>query len=404
MTILYLIFLLSAIYFSIRWDGLQEEDSHKDHRFWLLCLMLVCIAGFSYGLGGDKFTYMDQFEAIPEDTSILEYITLAIVIQGNMPLWTLLSMLAKRTFDSFYALQLFQAAFTIITFCYIASKYTQRKFIFLIAYFLSLTFFIFNAEVMREGIAVALSMLGMEAYMNKNKKNFFVYYALAVCFHISALIVIAFPFIRLKISPKTLLIAVVVAFCVWFVSDLLISKVVMSVLGATGALASKIVQYSTVASNIFGFIGSAVRYMILPFIVMYYSYIWEEDEELKQKKEKLISFHLVIAICACALAGFTRFRNYMEIYYLIMLSDFVYTLFRTKERFLLRLGTMVMTVFLLVWQQYLLYYPENNVYFYQRYVPYRCILDENEDVHFRREVHLESVKNTVTDEGTRDIK
>jgi hypothetical protein len=94
----------------------------------------------------------------------------------------------------------------------------------------------------------------------------------------------------------------------------------------------------------------------------------------------------------------------MEIYYLIMLSDFIYLLFKTKEQLLLRAATLALSIFFIVWQQYLIFYPRNQVYFYQRYTPYRCILDENKDVLFRENVHQESVEQTATDEGTRDIK
>lgn len=404
MSLVYIIFLLTAAYFSLRWDGVSEDNAFKDHRFWLMCLMLICIVGFSYGLGGDKFTYMDQFEAIPDDVSVAEYLSLAIVVQGNMPLWTLLAIFAKRCFDSFYALQLIQATIINVIFCYYASRYTHRKFIFLMAYFLSLNFFLFNTEVMREAIAVAICMVGMEAYMNGKRKWFFVCYVIAILFHVSASIVILFPLLKFKISYKTLGIAVLSSLLIWVLSDLIFGKIVMSVLGGTGAMATKIIRYSTVASNFNGYVGSLIRYLILPFIVMYYSYYWEEDEKVKTKKGRLISFHIVLAVCACSLAGFTRFRNYMEIYYLIMLSDFIYMLFKTKEKLILRVGTLVLTVFLVIWMQYMVFFPENKVYFYQLFVPYRCILNEDDDVFFREEVHLEAVKDEVSDEGTRDIK
>lgn len=404
MSLIYIVFLLLAAYYSLRWDGVTEDNAFKSHRFWLMCIMLICIAGFSYGLGGDKFTYMTQFESIPDEMSIMEYMSLAVVIQGNMPLWTLLTIIAKRCFDSFYALQLILAIIINGTFCYIASKYTHRKFIFLIAYFLSLTYFIFNAEVMRESIAIAICMIGMEAYMNGKRKWFYICYAFAILFHISAAVVVIFPFLKFKISYKTLGIAVLASLFIWVLSDLVFGKIVMSVLGSTGAMATKIIRYSSVASNFNGYVGSLVRYLILPFIVMYYSYYWEEDKNMKVRKERLISFHIVLAVCACSLAGFTRFRNYMEIYYLIMLSDFIYLLFKTKEQLLLRAATLALSIFFIVWQQYLIFYPRNQVYFYQRYTPYRCILDENKDVLFRENVHQESVEQTVTDEGTRDIK
>ena len=387
MTVIYLVLLLLAVFYSIRWDGVEAHDNaYKNHRYWLLCILLILITGFSYGLGGDKFVYMNQFDSIPEDVSIGEYTSLAVVILGNMPLWTLLTLFAKKCFDSFYAIQIIQAIITNVVYFYVASKYTHRKFCFVIVYFLTLTYFIFNAEIMREGIAIAIAMIGMEAYMEGKKKVFAACYALAILFHVSAIIVILFPFFRVKVSIKNLGISIAASFAIWFLSDLFIAKVLSALIGSTGALASKITHYSAVATNFNGYLGSVIQYMILPYIIMYYSYLWEENDEIKKKKEKLISFHILLALCASSLAGFTRFRNYIEIYYLIMLGDFVYTML------------------FLLWQKHFLYYSENQVYFYQRYIPYRCILNESKDVLFREDVHQESVKETVSDEASRNIE
>lgn len=404
MTIIYVILLLLATFYAIRWDGVEENNAFKNHRYWMLCILLILITGFSYGLGGDKFVYMRQFEAIPSDIPALEYASLAIVIQGNMPLWTLMTMFAKECFGSFYAVQVIQATITNITFCYIASKYTHRRFCFILVYFLTFAYFTFNTEVMREGIAIAISLLGMEAYMEGNKKTFGICYIFAMLFHISAAVVILFPLFKFKISFKTLFISVIAAFFIWLLSDLVLSKVLLSMLSSTGALATKIVQYSAVASNFNGLVGSVIQYLILPFIVMYFSYIWEEDEELKRKKERIISFHIILALCASSLAGFVRFRNYIEIYYLIMLGEFVYMLFRTKEKLILRAGTLVLTAVFLVWLKHLVFFPQNKVYYYQLFTPYTCIFNENKSVYFREEVHKEAVEQEISDEATRTIK
>ena len=116
MSLIYIIVIALSVYYSIRWDGVEEDNAFKKHRYWMLCVLLILITGFSYGLGGDKFVYMRQFEAIPTDIPALEYASLAIVIQGNMPLWTLLTIFAKNCFDSFYAVQLIQAIITNLTF------------------------------------------------------------------------------------------------------------------------------------------------------------------------------------------------------------------------------------------------------------------------------------------------
>ena len=104
MTIFYLIFVALAIYFSIRYDGKEEYDSHKQHRLWLMCAYMVCLTGFSYGLGADKFAYKNEFDYYPSSFSdAKEYILVGLFVRGQMPLWTIVNIICRALFDSFYA-------------------------------------------------------------------------------------------------------------------------------------------------------------------------------------------------------------------------------------------------------------------------------------------------------------
>ena len=90
MSVFYLIFIALSAYFSFRYDGIEEYNSHKQHRLWLMCIYLICLTGFSYGLGADKFTYMDEFEEYPNTfDEIGDIIFQQIVFKGEMPLWTI---------------------------------------------------------------------------------------------------------------------------------------------------------------------------------------------------------------------------------------------------------------------------------------------------------------------------
>ena len=96
MSVFYLIFILLTAYFSYRYDRIEEYDSHKQHRFWLMCGYLVCLTGFSYGLGGDKFVYMEEFETYPETVEeAKDFIWIQFMMRGQMPLWTLVNAFAK---------------------------------------------------------------------------------------------------------------------------------------------------------------------------------------------------------------------------------------------------------------------------------------------------------------------
>lgn len=404
MTIVYLIFLLLAGYCSWKYDGIEEHDSHKAHRYWLLCIMLICISGFSYGVGGDKFVYMEAFENIPNQIdSLFEYVYLKVLMYNHMPLWTLLIVFVKRFFDSFYVLQFIQSAFINLVYCYIAYKYTHKIFLFLLVYFLAGTFFIFNMEIMRESISIAFCLLAIESFLNGQKIRFALFVIMGMLFHISAAIVLCFPFCRIRTTRRLLLMAFGTSFLTWALSDFLLSNIASLAIGGIGMIVQKILYYSFQASTIFGFLRSAITFIIFPFFVMYYNIKWETDEKLRERKEKVIAFYMFLSMCACAFAGFTRLRNYAEIYQLIFLADFVYMWLKTKERFVIRTVCLVGIIFLTS-LNFFLYYPINKAYFYERYIPYTCILNEDKSVFFRKEIHTESTSGEATDKNTRNLE
>jgi hypothetical protein len=403
MSIFYVIFLLLTAYFSFRYDSIEEYDSHKQHRLWLMCGYLICLTGFSYGLGGDKFVYMEEFESYPQQLSEAnDYIWQQFMLKGQMPLWTLVNIFCKLVFDSFYAVQLIQSAAINIAVCYLASKYTHRYFLFLLVYFLTLQYFIFNTEIMREGFAMAFALTGMYCYMNGRRWVFFAMLPIALLFHVSAAITLLFPFIRFRVSWRSLLYAVAIAFCLWLFSDLVLSKVIMGILGGMGAMVVKVLIYAIQATTIFGFIRSTFTFLIFPFIIMYTSMEYETSEELRKQKEKLLAFMMVLGIAASAFAGFTRLYNYVQIFYLILLADFIYIMMTDRLHLLMRLGAFAGTT-LLILLTYTTKYKITGKYFYEFYYPYTCILDEDRDVYIREITHSESSSQEETDKNVRSV-
>ncbi len=404
MTIFYVIFVLLTAYYSLRYDGIEEYDSHKQHRLWLMCLYLICLTGFSYGLGADKFTYMEEFEEYPNDISeVGDYVLVGFMVRGQMPFWTIVNVLCKILFNSFYAVQLLESIAINTAVCYVVSKYTKRYFLFLLIYFLSLQYFIFNTEVMREGFALAFSLIGMHGWLSGRKWLFFVMLPIAVMFHLSACAAILFPFMFFRISWKTLLYAFVSSFFLWAASDLLLGKLMLTVFGGSEAMVSKVLYYSIQSTSIFGFVRHSAHYLIFPFVVMYSSIALEPSESLKESKEKFTAYMVVLAIFAGAIPGTVRFFNYAYVFYFISLADFVYTLFRAKRHLLLRLGTMAGTIFF-VWDLYTGHYKTTNSYFYEFFYPYTCILDEGVNVDFRPIAHQEATTLEVDEKKMRTIE
>jgi hypothetical protein len=136
---------------------------------------------------------------------------------------------------------------------------------------------------------------------------------------------------------------------------------------------------------------------------MYSAMTFEPSDELRKYKEKVISFMVVLGILACSLAGFARLYNYVQIFYLVMLTDFIYTLFRVKKHFIIRMGALAGTLFLLM-LRYMTPYQSTNTRFYDFFYPYTCILHEDKSVFIREIAHQEAVESKETDKNVREIE
>lgn len=403
MSIFYLIFIALAAYFSFRYDRIEEHDSHKNHRLWLMWGYMTLLTGFSYGLGADKFTYMREFEKYPDSFNETgNFIWYSLMMRGQMPLWTLVNMVAKTVFNSFYVVQLLESAAINFTVCYLLTRYTHRYFLFMLVYFFTLQYFVFNTEVMREGFAMSFALLGMEGYISGKKWLYFVMLPIGVMFHVSALITLLFPLVNFKVNRKSFCYALAVSFAFWFLSDLLLGKVMIAALGGVGAMVSRLLVYSSQATNLFGYIRYALTFLVFPFIIMYYALQHEQSEERRRRKERMTAFAMTLGIVASAMVGFVRFYNYVEIFYLIMFAEFIYLLAKEKRHFIIRVGTLAGTV-LFIALTYLNHYDTTNTYFYHFFYPYTCILSEDDDVYVREIAHSEALELEVKDDNTRSV-
>ena len=404
MNIFYLIFIMLTAYYSFRYDRIEEYDPHKQHRLWLICFYLICLSGFSYGLGGDKFAYMEYFEDYPTTFSeTSNFVWLQFLIYGHMPLWTLLNIFAKVVFNSFYAVQFIESILINIAVCYLVSKYTHRYFLFLLVYFFSLQFFIFNTEVMREGCAMAFMLIGMHGWLINKKWLFFLCLPIAFLFHVSVVAALLLPFANFRVTRNSLFYGVALSFFVWLLSDLILARIMFSVLGGRGAMVQKVLTYAIMGNNIFGYARSVITYLIFPFIIMYSVIQNEEDSEKRRLKEKMLAYTLIMGIMASSFTGLIRLYNYTRIFYLIMLSDLIYTLFQQKKHLIIRCTTLMGTIFLIA-LQYMIPYRLTNTHYYDFFYPYTCILHEDKSVYIRDIAHKEAVIDETEDDNVRDIE
>ncbi len=391
--LLYILFILLTFGLSVFYDGQAEYTRTKKVWYIIVGIYLVLLAGFRNGVGGDTQLYMASFEYVPSTWGELnEFISDELTESGYMPGWSVLVFLCKRWFDSFYAVQLAQALIVNIGILYLFRQYTTHIFLCTLLYGVSYVFFLFNMEVMREAIAVVLCGIGMHSYLRGNKWKFYLLVAISILFHISALVVLLFPFVRFKqINFKTMVLAFVAALSLFLLSDVVVNYLPSMLGTAANRTIEKIFLYSEITLNLFGFLENAIRYLVINAGIVFFAQ-WSigEDEQRQKDYTKYMSFYLIITILICGFIGFTRFRNYTMIFFLIMLTEFIYhykSQLYTNAIFKL----IVLAGFVFYsGRYYTTYYPGCNGYKYEFYYPYTSILDENIDTSKREDMHEEA--------------
>lgn len=389
----YILFILLTFCLSVFYDRQAEYTRTKKAWYIIVGIYLVLLAGFRNGVGGDTQLYMASFEYVPSTWGELnEFISDELTESGYMPGWSILVFLCKRWFDSFYAVQLAQALIVNIGILYLFRQYTTHIFLCTLLYGVSYVFFLFNMEVMREAIAVVLCGIGMHSYLRGKKWKFYLLVAISILFHISALVVLLFPFVRFKqINFKTMVLAFVAALSLFLLSDVVVNYLPSMLGTAANRTIEKIFLYSEITLNLFGFLENAIRYLVINACIVFFAQ-WSigEDEQRQKDYTKYMSFYLIITVLICGFIGFSRFRNYTLIFFLIMLTEFIYhykSQLYTNAIFKL----IVLAGFVFYsGRYYTTYYPGCNGYKYEFYYPYTSILDENVDTSKREGMHEEA--------------
>lgn len=400
--IIYLVYICITLALSLAYDS-REDSRQKRVWYGMNCLFLILVAGLRNGVGGDTLAYMDEYEYAPTGfTYLREYITDMMTENGYMPLWSTLMVVCHSLSEDFYLLQFVQAAVVNITIFAIFRQYTQRIFLCALIYAVAGYFFLFNTEVLREGMAIAMSLIAIQHYFKGDKIRFWVFVLIGILFHVSAAVVLFFPLIRfIRLKWMSVAWGLFAAFVLWFVSDMLVNHMPAFIENSQLAIALKILKYSNLNSNIFGFLSNSLRYLCFPFFVMMYTLNEEEDESLRERKEHLMAYMFIVGILSIGLTGFARLRNYTEVYYLIALSEFIYLYVRYPKNLLIARTIVLAGVLFYGSLFYTAYYASSHKHHYAYYFPYTSIMDEPDSYNFRYEMHDESVKMVEETENTR---
>lgn len=370
---IYLLFL--AYYFDIK----KGPNKYKRLHYIFSCIVLILVAGFRYRIGYDTINYMESFTHAPT----LRELKHGVQLIGD-PLWMLIMAVSKAISNDFFVVQLIQATIVNHAVFWFIRRHSPKPFIAVLFYFL-LVWWNLCFEAMREAIAVAFFLYGLDALLcNKGLKSYYFRVWPAVFAHSFGFVTLLFPFIKyLNFRRFSIIIYAMLLVVLFTIKDYINDLTVLLEMFSEVA-SEKAIDYLN--SDDFGEsylsingIISLVLGSALPGFVVFIM--------LRQQKNignnNLVPFvfiYVFFVIMRMQIPIFFRFLNYFEILVIVAFTQ-VYVLERKKIKrqllTLLMVGMVALRMYSLT-----SYDTGTTVRTYHRYVPYNSI--------FQKDYHRES--------------
>jgi len=369
-----IVFILLILVY--KYDYLEHETG-KNFWFFFVLLYFILLAGLRYRVGMDTIIYMTYHRSWPDIYSI-DITELFTEVSKFQPLWLMYVALLGGISRDFVLLQFTNAIFLNTVILYFLRGTT--KYLFTAIFFYAILYYLeFNFEILREAISIGFLLLAIPAYHKNKWLSYYVLTIVAYGFHGSAGITFLFPLMKLvQVNYKTVLFL--------FVVPLLSTYIV----GTLSGLPSKLValylylysDFNYLANlNLMGYMSYFLMNFILPIgLVFYYKKLTDKDF----KFEGLIYLMVVVGMIALELPILNRLRNYMYIFYAVLLAEIVMKTIKSP-RITFKMITVGVIVFLLVFRIYTnmtlpASWRKNDQFMnYSRYYPYYTILEPKKD-------------------------
>ncbi|RHL39411.1 EpsG family protein [Segatella copri] len=376
-------------------NSYERGNTYKGYYFFLY-IVVVLFLGLRNYVGGDTIGYMDMWKKIPflEGLSKFDFLHAKYA-----PMWYITNSFCKTINFNFYSFQIFHAILVNGVIFYIVSKYCQYRFTVIFFYVVA-TLLYFNCEILRESLSLSCGLLAMNHYKEKRWLQYFSWSLFALSFHKSGIVLLVIPFVyrysASTINYKQLLILLIVGF---IFSSFLLKHIVGSFLPF---FSDSFEEYSQMKrATIFGSIRSCLIVLLVACIVKQY-----ETANSNMSATVIVGakFYLLTQTLGLFLPIFsTRFANYFQIYYLILLGDFIWNHYGAKK--ILIFALYANFIFGVVKNQARdvsdwVSSTSHGYYFYQRYYPYYSIFDDisYDELNHRKNIYYQERLNRLKHE------
>lgn len=403
---IYLIPLIFTLYLVYHYDY-RGHTKYKVLCYVILLVLLICIAGFRYRLGGDSIMYENYFEWAPK---IGELRASDFTKNRFAPGYVAMQSLIRTFTSDFMWLQLFHATIVCSIIFWFFYVNTKKPFIaVLLFYFMLYVFFLM--EVMRESLAVCMFLISWPMLRDGKWLKYYLCSVLALCFHISSLFMLFLPLLLLPgirnlfVFGKRQLIILPLVLIFGLAINAMFYKYI-ELISVSDTITERAQVYSKHESlggavlNPLGAMTFFVRYLLYGFLAIYFlnkrhginaSNIWkQEHSEMDYEKKELSRLEFLFIVgsyfltMAIPIFIFNRFNNYFFPFTIILISRWVFTNLKIYGR-TIRMNIAYWGVLFLpmVYFQMVGYYNKantnNDLRVYMKYYPYASRFDRTVD-------------------------
>ncbi|SCY84869.1 EpsG family protein [Flavobacterium anhuiense] len=350
----FLVTIVAAIVFDI-----CKYKNNAEFLVWMgLYIYLSGLIGLRYMVGGDSYFYMLYFNNISTN-NILDFSW----DSEYQPLFTILNSLAKAIYSSFTTFQIFHVL--IINSCLFYYIWKNSKLRFSVLFLCLLMFYInFTVEILRESLAIMVFIINYKNLENNKWIRYYIGVFIAIMFHLSAVFLIVLPFLKfLRINRHYILLLIVILLALNQLNYL------FTFFENIDKINKKVNDYSEASYGWKStFLFFATRTLI-PIGLFY----WAKNKfNIVIKYEYLICVFGLLGVCSIFnTIIFTRFTNYLMLFYCITLADVMIPFFRQKIITSSKLFVITTFVFILFTSGYMSFYWPAG--YYVKWIPYYSV-------------------------------
>lgn len=388
---IYILIIVLLLFLSNKYDG---KIAHGNRIYWIICVLLICLVGFSRDIGGDKANYENAFyycATWADGWPAVKQNIIENFLFGYMPLWSLFLITCKTISSEFFITQFVLALLVNTIFFSLFKQYSRRKFLCVLIYFVY-CYYDFNFDILRRGLAISFGVLALKELPSKKFIKYYLFAVIALLFHVASFILFFLPFIRsIRFTTKRIILISLFSIGLYFVISTFLLNAINSFSTFTGI--SRYNSYIESSLNIFGLLFSVIKFIIIPWIVIFM--LQNSKEIMHTDFHPIISAYFSTCVLLIPITTLSYCFDFFSVFAIILFVDFICIYLRHKN-FFKRLSCCMITLLIILrcynYYTYLYGEYENYRFFY----PYTSIFD-NKNTYYREIMRAEGFANDGID-------